>query len=139
MANANIGQALQRYKSVGVASGVEDATPHRLVQMLLEGAIVRIIAAHGCMTRGEIGRKGENVSMAIAIVEALRGSLDMDAGGQIAINLDALYDYMARRLLEANRLNKVEPLDEVRGLLHQLKDAWDAIPQSMAAQESQPA
>ena len=136
MANANIGQALRQYRSVGVSSGVEGATPHRLVQMLLEGALARITAAHGCMARGELGCKGENVSMAIAILDGLRGSLDMEAGGEIATNLDALYEYMARRLFEANRLNKTEILDEVRALLHQIKDAWDAIRESAQAPQA---
>ena len=118
MANANIVQALQHYKSVGVASAVEGASPHRLVQMLLDGAIARVVAAHGCVTRGETARKGENIGMAISI-------------------LDGLYEYMARRLLEANMKNDPQLLDEVSGLLRQIKRAWDAIPQSLGPQDAQ--
>jgi flagellar protein FliS len=137
MANANIVQALQHYKSVGVASAVEGASPHRLVQMLLDGAIARVVAAHGCVTRDETARKGENISMAISILDGLRGSLDMEAGGEIASNLDALYEYMARRLLDANIKNDPQLLDEVGGLLRQIKRAWDAIPQSLASEDAQ--
>ena len=137
MANANIVQALQHYKSVGVASAVEGASPHRLVQMLLDGAIARVVAAHGCVTRGETARKGENIGMAISILDGLRGSLDMEAGGEIASNLDGLYEYMARRLLEANMKNDPQLLDEVSGLLRQIKRALDAIPQSLGPQDAQ--
>lgn len=136
MADANIVQALQHYKRVGVASAVEGASPHRLVQMLLDGAIARVVAADGCVSRGETARKGENIGMAISILDGLRGSLDMEAGGEIASNLDALYEYMARRLLEANIQNDRQLLEEVSGLLRQIKHAWDAIPPSLGGQEA---
>ena len=137
MGNSNNGLALQQYKSVGVASAVEDASPHRLVQMLLEGAVARITAAQGYMARGEIARKGESIGMAIGIIEGLKGSLDMDGGGDIAANLAALYDYMAGRLLEGNRDNRNEALEEVLRLLKQVKDAWDGIRDSISSADSE--
>ena len=136
MGNVNSGSALQQYKSVGVASAVEEASPHRLVQMLLEGAIARITAAQGYMARNDIPGKGESISMAIGIIDGLKGSLDMDGGGEIAANLAALYDYMASRLVEGNRHNRSDALEEVLRLLKQIKDAWDGIRDSTTETES---
>lgn len=120
--------ALKEYSRVGVHSGIASATPHRLIQMLMEGALEKIAAAKGAMGRGDIPTKGAQISWAISIIDGLRMSLDMEAGGEIADNLNRLYDYMGRRLLEANLKNNAGYLDEVAGLLKEIKSAWDAIP-----------
>ena len=57
----------------------------------------------------------------------MKASLDKDKGGEIAQNLEDLYIYMERRLIEANRANDASLLDEVSDLLRQIKEAWDAI------------
>jgi flagellar protein FliS len=80
------------------------------------------------MQRGNIAEKGANISWAISIIEGMRASLDLDAGGDIARNLNDLYDYMGRRLLEANMRNDAKALDEVMSLLREIKTGWDAIP-----------
>jgi flagellar protein FliS len=127
--------ALQQYEKVGVQSGVENASPHRLVQMLMEGAAARIAAAMGHLQRGTIAEKGRNISLAISIIAGLRSSLDKDKGGQIADNLDRLYDYMIRRLLEANLRNDRAMLDEVQKLLQEIKEGWDAVAGNTAHKE----
>lgn len=127
MTYANAYGAVQHYASVSNTTAVTDADPHRLVGLLLAGALDRISIAKGCMGRGEVAGKGENIGRAIGILEGLRGSLDLEAGGELARNLDDLYDYLTRRLLEANVRNDVAPLDEVSGLLGDVKNAWDAI------------
>ncbi len=119
----------QQYKQVGAQSEIASATPHRLIQMLLEGALEKINLAKGYMQRGEIALKGNHISWAISIIDGLRMSLDRDAGGEIADNLDALYDYMGRRLAEANMTNDPALLEEVSGLLLEIKSAWDVIPE----------
>ncbi len=124
------------YKQVGSHTGVESATPHRLIQMLIEGALEKINLAKGYMQRGEISLKGTHVSWAISIIDGLRMSLDKEAGGEIAENLDALYDYMGRRLVEANLYNNTDILNEVSGLLLEIKSAWDAIPEILRRQGS---
>ena len=121
--------ALNQYKKVGVQGGVEAATPHRLIQMLMDGALERISIAKGFINTNEIARKGESISSAIAIIDGLSISLDKKAGGEIADNLEALYDYMKRRLLEANLNNDIEILDEVVSLMLEVKMGWDAIPE----------
>lgn len=123
-----------QYKQVGAQTGVESATPHRLIQMLLEGALEKINLAKGYMQRGEVALKGPHISWAISIIDGLRMSLDREAGGEIAANLDALYDYMGRRLAEANLHNDPEILAEVTGLLLEIKSAWDVIPELLLKQ-----
>jgi flagellar protein FliS len=127
---AKLHSAVQEYKRVGVASGVEAANPHRLIQMLMNGALEKIAMAKGFMERGEISQKGGHISWAISIIEGLRASLDLETGGEIAQNLDDLYDYMNRRLARANVENDLVLLDEVASLMHSIKSAWDEIPAS---------
>lgn len=120
---------LKEYTQVKAHSGVAYATPHRLIQMLLEGALDKIASAKGHMLRNELALKAGQMSAAVAIVGGLRMSLDKSAG-EIARNLDDLYDYMERQLLRANYENDARPLDEVAGLLQEIKGAWDAIADS---------
>ncbi len=134
MVKTRANSALSQYQSVSVASGVENATPHRLVQMLLEGALDKIAAAKGHMLRNEVSEKGRFVSWAISIISGLQSSLDMDGGGEISRNLDDLYDYMVRRLGETAVTNDPAILDEVTSLLLEIKSAWDVIPEQLEAQ-----
>ncbi len=122
--------AAAQYGQVAVQSDVSFADPHRLIQLLLEGALDKISAAKGHMARGEIAQKSSHISWAIAILGGLRLSLDKAQGGEIAENLDSLYDYMGRRLLTANLENNPTILDEIQSLLHEIKSAWDAIPET---------
>jgi flagellar protein FliS len=118
---------VQEYKRVGLESEVNSATPHRLIQMLMEGILGKIAAAKLCIDSNNIAGKGESISTAISILNGLQASLDKEAGGDIAENLNNLYDYMSRRLLEANLQSDKSILDEVLGLLLEIKGAWDAI------------
>ncbi len=118
---------ISQYRQVGVQTGVEAASPHKLIKLLIEGAIEKVQLARGYLERQDVQRKCETVSWAMQIIDGLRGSLDMKAGGDIAANLDALYDYMLRRLLEANLRNDGAGLDEVTKLLNDLRAGWDCI------------
>ena len=120
-------QAAKSYSSLKVHSGVADASPHRLIQMLFEGALERIAQAKGALLQNQIARKGELIGKAVNIVGGLQGSLNDKEGGQLAANLDDLYDYVIRRLTEANFHNDPERLDECGRLLSEIKTAWDAI------------
>lgn len=119
--------AMQQYQNVGAQAAVTDADPHHLIQLLLQGVLDRIAAAKGHMQRGEVAPKAECIGKAINIVGGLRGSLNLEAGGEIARNLVTLYDYVELRLLEANLKNDVAQLDEAGRLLGEIKSAWDAI------------
>jgi flagellar protein FliS len=116
------------YAKVGVETGVTSASPHKLIVMLYDGALVAVSSALHNMKSGNIAEKGKYISKAILIIDSgLRASLNKDAGGEIALNLDSLYEYMSTRLLQANLNNQPELLEEVYGLLLELKKAWDAI------------
>ena len=131
MVKPRINSALSQYKSVSISSGIENATPHRLVQMLMAGALEKIAAAKGNMLHSNQAEKGRQISWAISIISGLQSSLDMNAGGEISRNLDNLYDYMVRRLGEAGASNDPALLDEVTSLLCEVKSAWDAIAETM--------
>ncbi len=119
--------AMNQYKQVSVSSQVFEASPHRLIQMLMEGGLERLAQAQGAMARGQSSVKGELISKAIGIVGGLREGLDMSKGGEVAQNLDRVYEYMITRMLEANKSNDPTPLVEVSGLLREVKSGWDAI------------
>ena len=119
--------ALQQYKSTSNYGGAIEASPHKLVAMLYDGAIERLATARGAVLRGEVAVKLRMLGSALAIVEHLRLSLDREAGGAIARNLEDLYDYIGRRLLQANVHDDAAAIDEVLVLMRQLKSAWDGI------------
>ncbi|CAH0185226.1 MULTISPECIES: flagellar export chaperone FliS [unclassified Pseudomonas] len=121
--------AMRQYQNVNTQAQAVDASPHRLIQMLMEGGLTRLAQARGAMERGQFAMKGELIGKAIGIIGGLRAGLNLEEGGELAENLDNLYDYMSRRLLEANLKNSVEPLDEVADLLRNVKTGWDAIAQ----------
>lgn len=125
---------LNTYARVSLETGVELGSPHRLILMLMDGALARVASARGHMQRGETAAKGRAISLAIGIVEGLRTSLDHAAGGELARNLDALYRYMGERLLAGNLRGDVAALEEVQHLLGELRAAWAAIePQAESA------
>ena len=122
--------AMKQYKQVRVHSGIMDASPHRLIQMLMEGALERIAQAKGSIMNKNIAGKGENIGKAIDIIGGLKSSLNKEAGGELAANLGNLYDYMVRRLLDANVRSEISILDEVAGLMTEIKIGWDNMPDS---------
>lgn len=119
--------ALGQYSKMAVQTGVESATPHRLIQMLMEGVLEKVARAKGCMQRKDIRGKGQQIGWAISILEGLKASLNKAEGGEIAQNLEDLYIYMEQRLIVANRENDPAILDEVMSLMRQLKEGWDGI------------
>lgn len=125
----------QSYAKVGLEVAVETASPHKLILMLFDGAVAAINIAKFEMASGEIAKKGASISKAIDIItNGLRASLDMEAGGELAGRLSALYEYMAQRLLFANLKNNTATLDEVLELLISLRSAWEQIaPDQQAA------
>ncbi len=125
--NAYARSAIQQYGQTSTVSAVETASPHRLIQMLLIGALDKIAIAKGAMLHKNVTAKGENIGWAISIIDSLRASLNVELGGELAENLSALYEYMGQRLLLANSRDDVMILDEIATLLHQIKAGWDGI------------
>mgnify|MGYP001578899117 CR=1 FL=1 len=122
--------ALRQYQNAGAVAEAAFASPHRLIDMLLTGALDRLAAARGHLMRQEVPHKLAHINAVLSILEYLRMSLDFEAGGSVAQNLGQLYDYMLKRLLQANADNDPAGLDEVSGLMRTLKSGWDAIPQA---------
>ncbi len=119
--------ALAQYKRINTESALEGASPHRLIQMLLNGALDRLAQARGAMQREDVAQKGLLLGKAVSILGGLQASLDKSVDPEMTANLDSLYDYMQRRLLEANLRNDVALVDEVSDLLQTIKAAWDEI------------
>ena len=115
------------YAQLAVRTNIESASPHRLILLLLDGAVEKLHLAKLAMERNQIAEKGANISWAISIIDGLRASLNMDQGGNVASNLDNLYDYMGRRLVEANLSNDVAILDEILTLLNEIRSGWKGI------------
>ena len=124
----NAHTAMNQYKIVGLKSGVEGANAHQLIDMLLKGTGTKISEAKAAMAGGQIALKGEAIGKAIAIVEYLRASLDLGIDASFAEQLAELYQYMERRLLDANIQDDASALDEVQGLLRELSEGWSGIP-----------
>lgn len=120
-------KALKNYQNNNLESAVNEATPHKLVALLLNGAIEKISLSHQLMEQNQIELKGINISHAISIIDGLQASLNKEKGGEIAENLFNLYDYSIRKLVEANLKNDPNILEEVIKLLSTVKSGWDDI------------
>lgn len=113
------------YANVGLETGVIAASPHQLIVMLYEGAELAVRMAIRHIQAGNLAEKSAAITQASAIIlEGLRAALDFKQGGDIARQLDALYDYMNKRLMLAHLNNQTAPLEEVLGLLRELHGAW---------------
>ena len=129
--------AVREYQQLENSSNVASASPHRLIQMLMERALAKIGVARNHMEHGETHKKGNCISDAISIINGLQASLNHSADKRLSENFDALYAYMMRRLLEANLHNDPAILDEVSHLLGELKEAWDAIADQVQVKETE--
>ena len=121
-------RAINSYQRVGVESGVVSADPHKLILMLFEGARQALDCSRLYIRQNKIAAKGEMISKAIMIIDhGLKASLDKTAGGELAGQLEQLYDYMTVRLLTANLHNDTAIIGEVSHLLGELQEAWASI------------
>ncbi len=130
----NTHTVLSAYQNVKIESGINGASSHQLIVMLLEGAMDKLTMATRAISEGNIGDKGQQISGVISIVDNLRASVDLAQGGEIALNLVALYDYMENRLLEANLNSDASIVDEVKSLLKAVYQAWTEIPEELRDQ-----
>ncbi|WP_018277054.1 flagellar export chaperone FliS [Teredinibacter turnerae] len=119
--------AVDSYAQVHRNANVEVASPHKLIDMLYEGALERIAQAKGAIQYQNIELRGKKINSAIAIVGGLRSNLNHDEGGDISANLEALYVYIQSILVKAHREANAELLDEAASLLANMRDAWQQI------------
>jgi flagellar protein FliS len=120
--------ALKEYKSVDLRATVETASPHKLISMLLEGALTSLAQAKGAIERKQIQDRTESLNKATDIIVGLKGSLDLEKGGEVAANLDELYNYMIRQVVKANRENSAETVQEVMDLILEVRQGWSNMP-----------
>ena len=119
--------ALRQYQKVNGVAQTSEASPHRLVQMLMQGGLDRMAQAKGAIARNDIAQKGILIGKAIDIIGGLREGLDLENHADSLAELDSLYTYMSRRLIEANVNSDPAIIDEVARLLITVKEGWDAI------------
>ena len=119
--------AVSQYQTTN-NSALAFAGPHVLILRMMDGAIERINQAKGAMQQKNTELKGRLIGKAINIIAGLDGCLDRDLDNDLVTNLGALYEYMNVRLLEANVENDIARLDEVSGLLSEIRLAWVQIP-----------
>ncbi|RVT46989.1 flagellar export chaperone FliS [Rheinheimera sediminis] len=119
---------IKAYKSVGVKDDLAVADPHRVIQLLMQGALENMAKAKGAMERKDFAEKSRTVSKAMSIISALQHSLDMDVGGEVSQNLWSLYDFMVNHLMQASRESSPVKVDDVIEIMIKIKSGWDAIP-----------
>lgn len=130
----NFGSA---YREVGVQSGVLSASPHQLVLMLFDGFLECIAQARGAIASHNIEQKCKAISRGVRILdEGLKASLNLQQGGQLASDLNALYGYITMRLTQANISNDTAALEECARLIEPVRSAWIAIGSSQALSAS---
>lgn len=125
--SAKARHSVDEYAQLGLRTDIETATPHRLILLLLDGALEKVRIAERAIEHGNIAAKGKTISWAISIIDGLRASLNLELGGAIAANLDQLYDYMTRTLVSANLHSDKSQLEEVERLLREIRSAWKGI------------
>jgi flagellar secretion chaperone FliS len=121
-------QGPQAYARISLESRLAGATPHQLIAMLFEGACSALSRAAIYFEQGDIARRGEMISKAINIVDnGLRAALDHQKGPAIAADLERLYDYISRLLMQANLHNDPARLQQADKLINDIAEVWQAI------------
>jgi len=112
----------------------QEVSPHKLISLLMQGVLERVDQARESIKDGNENDQAELVVKIVQLIEALRDSLNFDAGGEIAVNLGDLYQYMIDRVndVEAPQ-QRTEVLNEIEKLIGQVKDGWDQIDAGAAA------
>lgn len=128
--------AMNQYKGVDTGAAAEYADGVQLIQMLFSALLDSISDADGHIQRGDLAKKGDSITRAQKIVSGLRLSLDFERGGELARNLDDLYEYANRRLINASASNDVEALREVKEIISDISSAWQLIPSLMKPQDT---
>ena len=120
-------KGIKAYNDVGVSTAVNTANPLQLIVLLYDGAMTAVATAKGEIERQNIQEKSKLIIKALAIIGGLRGAVDLKNGGEIAANLDNLYQYMQMQLTNANMKNDTALLDEVHRLLGELRSSWEVL------------
>ncbi|WP_278382876.1 flagellar export chaperone FliS [Pseudoalteromonas distincta] len=115
------------YKKAQKELSLSEANPHQVIQILMREFLTQVYQAKVFIQRSDIESRNNSIKKAIGIIGGLKGGLNLKQGGDIADNLNALYDYLVIRLSEANTQNSIDILDEIKELFSPIKEAWDGI------------
>lgn len=115
---------------------VQSRTPLELVTMLYDGALRFLTTARDAIARNDIPARRDALNRAMAIIAELQSTLNMDGGGEVAAELDRLYEYANLRLLDAAMRNDTAPVDEVRRIFEILREGWATIARGETPAES---
>jgi len=121
-------RAIESYGQVKVSTGATQSNNVELIQMLFDGLIESLAITKGHIQRNNIAEKSKAIARASRIVLGLQGALDFEKGGDLATNLNELYNYVTRRLLHVNARNDLKALDEIHGLMTEIRSAWETVP-----------
>lgn len=120
-------KGIQAYRKDSIKSDLASADPHRVIQLLMQGALEKLALGKGCIERSDWAGKSVSLTRAVEIINALRDALDRDVNPELVDNLESLYEYMTVRITEASASKDITIIDQVMGLLLQIKGAWDQI------------
>lgn len=123
----NGNKALDAYKTNQTRSRADVASPYRLVKIMFENLFDNLSRAQGAIEQGNPAVRGECIGRSMDIINALKGALDHEVGGEVTRNLEGLYEYCNRCLFKASRNNDLEQLDQVISIIGQIKTAWDQL------------
>jgi len=126
-------RAIDSYGEVQVVTGVASANSVELIQMLFDGLIESLSITRGHIQRGAVADKAKSIARASRIVLGLQVALDFEKGGDLANNLNELYGYVTRRLIHVNIHNDLKVLDEIHGLMSEIREAWEHVPSLVPA------
>ena len=126
-------KAIASYGDVKVTTGVASANGVQLIQMLFDGLLESLSATRGHIQNGAIAEKGKSIARASRIVIGLQGALDFERGGDLANNLNELYAYVTRRLLYVKSRHDLDALEEIFGLMNEIRSAWEGVPDLIPA------
>lgn len=118
---------LAAYRSVSAHGLVADSDPHALVLTVFDAILGRLTAARACIENRDTRRMAGLLHSSVTLIAELRGSLNLQRGGPLAQNLSDLYEYMTRRLIDANLNSDGAAVAEVQGLLTEIRGAWAMI------------
>ena len=124
----SISHASKIYQEIGLHSQIEGASQHKLIDLLFDGALIKLAKAKGYIVQNNIALKGQEIGKVIAIVTELQSSLLPTDNNEISTNLKVLYNYIIELIVEANISNKTESIDEAKQLLEHLRESWNLIP-----------
>jgi len=114
---------IQSYRRARVMT----ADPRKLVVLCYEEAIDNLKIGKQRIAEKDYEARSKALDKAQDIISELLCSLNSEKGGSIAKGLDSLYNYMLRRIIHADLKNDLRAIDEVIGMLTELKAAWEEI------------